>query len=367
MADNSQPDSALSQYLASLNEKRSQIQLAAEIKATTRKRQDILRHELSQLTHPNEHSDVAHWTAAAWTERFLQARLVLKSEEITTLPISQDVAQKLPQGYQIALQAWDMAFADDREGLLKFFQAIESDVVSSKSENAKIDFQFGLLNVNACICGDATFDEIATQWTSRALDTRSKLLEAVRIQQNQLQALRNEHPGETQWFDRSSGNLLEFLRGNGPRLILPELMPFWTAMRSIDGANVPPFPASDIEPERTAQALEAVARWCLTPPSLASVQARTPPEATPSNRHSPDFRSAQWCNRQFSFTASQAAVVRVLWEAFYNGTPEVGDATLLEAAESESKRLSDLFPRSDAWGTMIVAGSTQGTHRLVEI
>ncbi|MBC7818184.1 MAG: hypothetical protein IAG10_14955 [Planctomycetaceae bacterium] len=62
----------------------------------------------------------------------------------------------------------------------------------------------------------------------------------------------------------------------------------------------------------------------------------------------------------------QAACVKVLWEARQNGTPTVGDATVLELVESDSERLSLVFRDHAAWGTMIVEGQTKGTHRLAD-
>lgn len=87
-------------------------------------------------------------------------------------------------------------------------------------------------------------------------------------------------------------------------------------------------------------------------------------------RHSPDFRSAHWYGDDYAFTGNQAAVVKILWEAWKNGTPEVSDAHLLTKAESDCKRLADVFrdartgKHHDAWDKMIVSGTTKGTRRL---
>jgi hypothetical protein len=58
----------------------------------------------------------------------------------------------------------------------------------------------------------------------------------------------------------------------------------------------------------------------------------------------------------------------VLWEAWENGTPELGQETILEhpEVEAESKRLVDVFKGHPAWGKMIVTGHTAGTYRLAE-
>lgn len=90
-------------------------------------------------------------------------------------------------------------------------------------------------------------------------------------------------------------------------------------------------------------------------------QSATPDE---SPTHSPDFRSVNWFGTPHEFTAQQAACVKVLWEAWENRTPTVGDSTILEAADSDAERLGLVFRDHPAWETMIVAGSTKGTHRL---
>jgi hypothetical protein len=73
-----------------------------------------------------------------------------------------------------------------------------------------------------------------------------------------------------------------------------------------------------------------------------------------------------WFGTPYEFTAQQAACIKVLWEARDNGTPTLGDATILEAADSDAERLGLVFRDHPAWGTMIVEGSTRGTHRLAD-
>lgn len=82
--------------------------------------------------------------------------------------------------------------------------------------------------------------------------------------------------------------------------------------------------------------------------------------------HGPDFRSVKWFGSVYEFTAQQAACVKVLWEAWENGTPAVGDATVLETADSDAERLPLVFRNHPAWGTLIVEGQTKGTHRLAD-
>ena len=83
-------------------------------------------------------------------------------------------------------------------------------------------------------------------------------------------------------------------------------------------------------------------------------------------RHSRDFSAVTWHGQFFNFTASQAKIVALLWEAWLNGTPDLRQETLLDAAGSETKRLVHLFKDHPAWGTLIVPGGGKGLFRLAE-
>jgi hypothetical protein len=85
-------------------------------------------------------------------------------------------------------------------------------------------------------------------------------------------------------------------------------------------------------------------------------------------RHSKDFRSVHWYGEDHTFSPTQAACVKVMWEEWENGTPDLGQDTILEhpEVEAESKRLVDVFKGHPAWGKMIVKGRTAGTYRLAE-
>jgi hypothetical protein len=88
--------------------------------------------------------------------------------------------------------------------------------------------------------------------------------------------------------------------------------------------------------------------------------------SSPPCRHGPDFRSVHWCGTDFTFTATQASCVRILWKAWENGTPEVGNHTLMVEAGAETKRIDHIFRDHPAWGTMMRPGKTKGTTRLCE-
>ena len=96
--------------------------------------------------------------------------------------------------------------------------------------------------------------------------------------------------------------------------------------------------------------------------------------------HGPDWRCVRWGNDPatgepltFTFTPTQAAIIRVLWDAYAQGTPDVGALCLLERADSagvNSRRassfLAGLFVRHAAWKRLIIKGAMVGTYRLAE-
>jgi hypothetical protein len=111
----------------------------------------------------------------------------------------------------------------------------------------------------------------------------------------------------------------------------------------------------------------------------------TPPSPTAEatlrpDRHSADFRSVHWFGTLYTFTSSQAAVIQKLWAAREHGTPDLGQAYLVEnlveeeedgdpttqrLADPTTQRLADLFKRHPAWQTMIQSVS-KGAYRLQE-
>jgi len=105
--------------------------------------------------------------------------------------------------------------------------------------------------------------------------------------------------------------------------------------------------------------LERLRIWSVAAAGLSTKDTKLPAKY----EHSPDFRSVNWGGNQYSFTNNQAAYVKMLWEAWENGTPEVGQAYLQTAIDSESA-LRHLFRNHPAWRTMIVPGNTKGTFRL---
>jgi hypothetical protein len=97
---------------------------------------------------------------------------------------------------------------------------------------------------------------------------------------------------------------------------------------------------------------------------------RYDPALVPDRRavHSPDFASVSWYGKAYTFTPAQRAVVRVLWEAWEGGTPEIGAAHLFESAnvELDRPRMGNIFRGHLAYGAMITKGEQRDTFRLRE-
>lgn len=80
--------------------------------------------------------------------------------------------------------------------------------------------------------------------------------------------------------------------------------------------------------------------------------------------HSPDFRTLQWHSDTYHFSPTQARCISILFSAWERKHDAVSQETILTQAESDARRLRDLFRGHPAWGNLIVAGSTRGTFRL---
>lgn len=100
-------------------------------------------------------------------------------------------------------------------------------------------------------------------------------------------------------------------------------------------------------------------------PAVRPLMARVVSELARPCRHSVDYASVLWHGRQYYFSATQGRIVRELWRAWTEGTPDVRQETLLELAGSESK-LSALFADNPAWNQFIVPGHTKGAYRLAD-
>ena len=116
----------------------------------------------------------------------------------------------------------------------------------------------------------------------------------------------------------------------------------------------------------TSKSVEVIDEWFIAPADQMGI---CEPSSESHPAHSPDYRSVNWFGREFTFTSTQAACVKVLWEASKNKTPDVGGHTVLESVDVHSIRLDHVFRSNGriphpAWGVMIVVGETKGSYRL---
>lgn len=91
------------------------------------------------------------------------------------------------------------------------------------------------------------------------------------------------------------------------------------------------------------------------------------PEAIPEAENytdepvkSPGFETILFRGERYSFTPQQRVVVAALWEAWEKGEPFCSHASLLELCDTASNKLSQVFARCTAWGTIILRGGPFG-------
>ncbi len=94
---------------------------------------------------------------------------------------------------------------------------------------------------------------------------------------------------------------------------------------------------------------------------LAGWRPKTP---TQTLVHSDDFRNIKYDSKEWSLTPNQSRAAQRLIESLRNGTPEIGQDTILEELGVSTKRLRDVFKGSSAWNVLIVRGKTKGTYRI---
>lgn len=137
---------------------------------------------------------------------------------------------------------------------------------------------------------------------------------------------------------------------------------------------------NDLNVHTQRELLSLIARITLTEDESSDLQSRirreratllTTMEVIPKKisgdkiQPSPDYRSMRWGDIPFRFTSTQAACIGVLFEAWKSGSPDVGQAFLLEKAGSNCKRLRDIFKGSDAWNKLVIRGR-KGAYRLAD-
>ena len=105
--------------------------------------------------------------------------------------------------------------------------------------------------------------------------------------------------------------------------------------------------------EQLAAAVPHLARGALPANSLIGLLAAEQARAD-EFWYSSDYASVTWRGRQFVFTGSQATVVGNLHRAREQGLGALSSALALEGSGREGARMSDVFKRHPAWGTLIV-------------
>jgi hypothetical protein len=111
---------------------------------------------------------------------------------------------------------------------------------------------------------------------------------------------------------------------------------------------------------------------CAAPPP-AEASGRNGWASGPEPKHLSDYRQVYWPGLGvYRFSPKQAVVIHELWSArFGSDNPDVAQAALLQNAESDCAKLSDLFRSNGkahpAWGTFVVPGETPGVYRLPDL
>ena len=83
-------------------------------------------------------------------------------------------------------------------------------------------------------------------------------------------------------------------------------------------------------------------------------------------KHSPSYNCVNVENREFTLTPRQAEIIKVLHEAYNNGTPELHLEEIKEILHIPgSVKLRDRFRNApDAWKHLVTKGKRKGTLRL---
>ena len=114
--------------------------------------------------------------------------------------------------------------------------------------------------------------------------------------------------------------------------------------------------------EQLAAAVPRLARGELPADSLIGLLAAEQARAD-ELRHSADYASVSWRRDDFLFTPSQAAVIRNLHRAHEQRLGALNSALALEGSGREGARMSDVFKRHPAWGTLVVTAG-KSAYRL---
>jgi len=77
-----------------------------------------------------------------------------------------------------------------------------------------------------------------------------------------------------------------------------------------------------------------------------------------------DFITIEWEGRRFELPRMAAAAVKVLYQAWKSGAPEMPQQAVLKRIKSKNSRLHDVFRGTGLWNALVVPGERLGTRRL---
>jgi len=105
----------------------------------------------------------------------------------------------------------------------------------------------------------------------------------------------------------------------------------------------------------------------LDPPGEAAVD-QSGGDGSPTTSmmaHNDDFTSVNINGDHYTFTVPQSKVIRLLYEAWKDGFPDVESVRLLQVSGSDSNRLKNVFSRHEAWGKLVIkTPGSKSKHRL---
>ena len=83
--------------------------------------------------------------------------------------------------------------------------------------------------------------------------------------------------------------------------------------------------------------------------------------------HGPDFKCVIFYGIEHSLSSTEALVIKILWKAYENGTPDVGQHYIINevcGSESKIKYLRDVFAKKSIYKAIVKSGNRKGTVRL---
>ena len=134
-------------------------------------------------------------------------------------------------------------------------------------------------------------------------------------------------------------------------------------LKDLGLAKVTFFIGGDAQPFITGTGKLELEQWGQATPVTDSPPISETSSEAQEFQHSTDYASVTWGEQQYQFNKNQATCVRLLHEAWLEGTPYVLGHTLLSAIEGAVK-MSGVFRRHPAWKRLILMGDRKATYRL---